>query len=233
MAVRRLRHTFWCPLVAALALTAAAIPGRPLDAQQGDTAQSIALRMQERYNRIRDFQADFVQTFRGGLFPSKDPSKNQREGHVYVKRPGRMRWVYSKPTKEEVGWDGKKFYQYLPDANQANVADASLEGNTTIGVLFLSGKGDILRDFTPSLAPITQAGTLALKLTPKQDPDGEFFVVVIDNKSGRLTSFVHTDNQGGETTTRFVNLKEDTGIPDSRFEFSPPKGTIISSAGGR
>ena len=53
--------------------------------------------MQQRYNSIRDFQGDFVQTYEGGVLRTK----TTEQGTLAIKRPGRMRFTYTKPERKE------------------------------------------------------------------------------------------------------------------------------------
>jgi outer membrane lipoprotein carrier protein len=193
----------------------------PLQAQQAPSADALARRLQQRYQDIRDFEADFTQTIRGGPLNIKSRAK----GHVYVKKPGRMKWVYSEPERYELTMDGKKVYTYYHEDGYATESDAS-DDQASTSLLFLAGKGDILRDFTPSLSAGAPAGTVGLKLTPRQpEPGFEYFVVVLDEKTARLRSLTTRDNVGAETTTDFSRLRENTAIDDRVF--NPPKGVKV------
>lgn len=195
-------------------------------AQPAGRAEALALKLQQHYDGIKDFEADFIQTVRGGVLPTKSVG----EGHLFVKKPGRMRWVYSKPERQELIWDGLRAISYSPDDKHAIESEAPADGSAAL--LFLAGRGNILRDFTPSIAPSTAPGTVGLKLTPRQaEPDFDHFTVVLDEKSTQLRSLVWRDGQGGETTTEFRNLKENAGIPDRLVVFTPPRGVEVITAG--
>src|SRR3954469_1096232 len=116
--------------------TRATGPSRP-------APEVLAKSLQQRYDGIRDFTADFSQTYRGGVLRTR----TVEQGTVTVKKPGLMRWEYLKPEKKEFVSDGRKTYLYVPQDKQVIVADAETEGTST-SYLFLAGKGDITRDFT-------------------------------------------------------------------------------------
>ena len=63
----------------------------------GEPAGADAVRVldavQARYESVRDFSADFVQTATVASLGRSEVSR----GQVWVKRPGRMRWEYSEP----------------------------------------------------------------------------------------------------------------------------------------
>jgi outer membrane lipoprotein carrier protein len=206
-----------------LSCLAAALGVSTLDAQPVQTAEALARRVQQRYQDIRDFEADFTQTMREGALPIT----SKAQGRVYVKKPGRMKWVYAKPDPYELILDGTKVYRYFPEDRYAEEIPAPESGSTSL--LFLAGRGDILRDFTPSTSPGTAPGTVGLKLTPRQkEPDFEYFILVLDEKTAQLRSLVTRDNLGGETTTIFSRLRENGGIADRVFVFTPPKDVRIA-----
>ena len=107
----------------------------------------MARSLQQRYQGIRDFSADFVQTYRGGVLRTQTTER----GTVAVKKPGRMRWVYTAPERKEFVSDGQKIYFYLPQDNRCMVTDVPPDDQATTPALFLAGKGDIASDFTAAL----------------------------------------------------------------------------------
>ena len=123
----------------ALAVTAA-LPS----AQTKRSPDALAKDLQARYQSIRDFSADFVQSYRAGVLKTK----TQESGKVSVKKPGKMRWTYAKPERKELVSDGRQLYAYVPEDKQVIVRDATTQAATPD--LFLSGRGDIARDFTRS-----------------------------------------------------------------------------------
>ena len=80
-------------LLLAVVVASSALAGQAKSA----TPEELASRIQTRYDTIRDFEADFVQTYQGGLLRTK----TTEQGTVAIKRPGRMRWVYTKPERKE------------------------------------------------------------------------------------------------------------------------------------
>jgi outer membrane lipoprotein-sorting protein len=67
-----------------------------------------------------------------------------------------------------------------------------------------------------------------LKLTPrKPEPDYVFVILAVDPKSLQVRQLIKRDEQGGESTITFSNLKENTRISDATFAFKPPKGVEV------
>ena len=82
-------------------------PGRCRRAEPPIPSRSPA-KVQQRYNGIKDIQGDFVQTYEGGVLRTKTTER----GTVAIKRPGRMRFTYTKPEKKEFVSDGTRLYTH-------------------------------------------------------------------------------------------------------------------------
>ncbi len=69
---------------------------------------------------------------------------------------------------------------------------------------------------------------MALKLTPRtRVPEYEHLTMVVDRQSLTLRMLVARDAQAGTSTFTFTTLKENVGLPDSRFTFTIPRGADV------
>lgn len=199
-------------------------------AQNRPAADVLARSLQQHYQSIKDFSADFTHIYRGGVLKTEA----REHGTVEIKKPGRMRWLYTGTEKKEFVSDGRKIYSYIPQDKQVIVTDVPPDNEATTSVLFLAGKGDIARDFTASYADTPVPGTLALKLTPRRaEPDYDYLVVAVDPSTLQIRGLVTKDKQGGESTLTFANLKENQGISDKEFVFRIPRGVDVVTDGTR
>jgi outer membrane lipoprotein carrier protein len=199
-------------------------------AQTGPSPEALARALQARYQNVRDFTADFVQTYRGGVLRTETSEK----GTVAVKKPGRMRWIYTSPERKEFVSDGQKMYSYIPEDRQVLVSDVPADNEAPTPVLFLAGKGDLVKDFTAALAPSPVSGSLGLKLTPRRsEPEYEYLIVAVDPATLQIRALTTRDRQGGESTLRFENLQENKGISDKDFAFRIPRGVDVITDGKR
>src|SRR4051812_7086581 len=150
------------------------------------SAAQLADALQRKYDAVRDFSADFIHTYQGGVLRKQ----LTEHGHVLVKKPGKMRWEYTAPEKKLFISDGVKLYSYIPEDKQVVVASVPKDDQAGAPILFLAGKGNLMRDFTPSLTSVpagSPAGSEALKLVPKAaQPDYDWLVLVIDRQSMML-----------------------------------------------
>ncbi|HSL23237.1 MAG TPA: outer membrane lipoprotein carrier protein LolA [Vicinamibacterales bacterium] len=189
-------------------------------------APEVARAVQQRYDTIRDFSAAFVHVYEGGVLRKKVTER----GTVQIKKPGRMRWEYTAPEKKVFVADGTQIYSYIPEDRQVIVRPMPTTDEATTATLFLTGKGNLTRDFAVSFGelPGAPAGTLVLKLVPKQterDYDTLFLAVERDTYQIRVLSAA--DRQGGRSTFTFTGIKENTGIADKTFTFRIPRGADV------
>ena len=191
------------------------------------SASGLAEALQHKYDTIKDFSADFVHTYRGGLLRRETVER----GRLLVKKPGKMRWEYQAPEEKLFVADGIKVYTYIPQDKQVLVSSLPSDDQATTPALFLAGRGSLTRDFVASFtdAPAgVPAGTRALKLVPRT-PQNEYEVLVlaIDPQSMALRALTTVDAQGGTSAFVFTNLRENVGIADKSFVFNVPRGVNV------
>jgi outer membrane lipoprotein carrier protein len=191
-------------------------------------ATEIANQVQARYDRVRDFSADFTQEAVSGVLRKKLVER----GSVIVKKPGKMRWTYKAPEEKVFVSDGTKMYMHTPADNQVIVSPVTPADQATTAVLFLSGKGNLTRDFTVSLIPGAPAGSYALKLLPKlAERDYDWLQLVVDRSTYQIQGLTAADKQGTTSTFTFTNFKENVNPPDKTFQFAIPRGADVIQAG--
>lgn len=191
-------------------------------------AAETARVLQQKYNQVKDFSADFVHTYEGGVLKRKSTER----GTVQVKKPGRTRWEYTSPEKKTFVSDGRMIYSYVPADKQVIRSPMPADDEATTAVLFLAGKGNLTRDFNVSYAEGGSADTWTLRLDPKlKQRDYDWLVVEVDRKTLQIRGLTAADQQGGRSTFRFSNYRENTGIDDKVFVFKIPRGTDVINAG--
>jgi outer membrane lipoprotein carrier protein len=210
-------------VVAAVSLLApqAAFPQSPSD---------LARAIQQKYDTVKDFSATFVHTYRGGVLRKEATER----GTVLIKKPARMRWTYESPERKVFVGDGSRIYSYIPEDKQVIISPVPADGDATTPALFLSGHGNLLRDFAASMpeAPDTTPGTHTLKLTPRRhEAEYDWLVLVVDRGTYRLRRLVTADAQGGQSTLTFSDVRENVGISDKAFRFTIPRGVDVVTNG--
>ena len=187
-------------------------------------AGDVAAALQRRYDAIRDFSASFTQTYEGGVLRRKA----SESGVVYIKKPGMMRWEYTRPQKKLFVSDGRTMYMYFPADKQVMKTPVTEQDQATSAVLFLMGKGDVTRDFTARYADTAADGAYVLRLDPKQrQAEYDWLQVSADRETLQIRALTAADAQGGRSTFVFSSFKENAGLADKMFQFSIPRGTEV------
>ena len=79
---------------------------------------------------------------------------------MLVKKPGKMRWTYKAPDAKVFVSNGTRLYQHFPEDNRVITSDAP--GDDQPAVLFLSGRGNLTRDFNVTFLKTAAEGSWAL-----------------------------------------------------------------------
>jgi outer membrane lipoprotein carrier protein len=212
--------------VTALLLTLAVVGA----AAAPPTPAELAATLQKKYDGVKDFSADFVHAYEGGVLRKQITER----GKLQVKKPGKMRWEYTAPEEKLFVSDGVKMYSYIKQDKQVIVSDIPAADQATTPTLFLAGKGSLTRDFIPSFvdAPAgSPPGSQGLKLVPKaRQREYDWLTLVVDPVSLGIRGLVTVDAQGGTSRFSFTNLKENVGMADKAFEFKMPRGVEVVHA---
>lgn len=194
----------------AVLLLAAAPAGRA----PAPDAAALAAKVQAFYERTKDLEARFAQTYTYAGFGRRQVSS----GTLRVKKPGMMRWDYEKPAQKTIAVKGPRLVQYEPDQNQAYVDERFDASAMSAAVTFLLGKGDLAREFD-----LAVDGTGALLLRPKeQDPRVESIALTVGG-DGEVTATRVVDGSGNVNEVRFSAVRRNAGLADSAFEVKLPK----------
>lgn len=209
------------PDVAAKAATKTAVTSTQHTApNQDERALSIAQDVQKVYDNIQDFSADFTQIYHSVSLDAERSSN----GHVYFKKAGKMRWDYAKPNERYLISDGDTLWIYEPEF--AQYYSQPLENAQLPSALrFLMGDGKLVDDFHIALKKENKKqATLELKPKKKnaQFSKLHFVVNLEDTKIVEVSVF---DALGNINTLSFQKMQYNQKLPDSGFDFVPPKGT--------
>jgi outer membrane lipoprotein carrier protein len=192
------------------ALAALLVAATPQPADAGALAQKV----QAFYERTRDLEATFQQTYTYSGFGRRQVSK----GTLKVKKPGMMRWDYETPTPKTVAVKGSRLVQYEPEENQAYVDERFDATAMSAAVTFLLGKGDLAREFALS---VDGAGDLVLR--PKEEDPRVDSIALAVGPDGQVRATRVVDGAGNVNEIRFEKVKRNPGLPDAAFDVKLPK----------
>jgi len=215
-------HTF---ITTALLLAVSGLGQAPAGQQ---SAAEVAAAVQRKYDQMKDFSADFTQTHAGGPLGRK----RVEQGSVVIKRPGRMRWEYKSPEKKLFVSNGKRLSFYDHANNQVTLSEMPEGDDATSAALFLTGRGNLTRDFNVSFLPNAAGDSYALKLEPKRrQNDFDWLELVVDRQTLQLRTLTAISKEAGRDSFAFSAIKENTGAADKMFEFEIPRGAEVIHAG--
>ncbi|HEY6098003.1 MAG TPA: outer membrane lipoprotein carrier protein LolA [Anaeromyxobacter sp.] len=187
-------------------------------------APALAAKVQGFYERTRDLEARFAQTYTYSGFGRRQVSS----GTLRVKKPGKMRWDYEKPAPKTIAVNGSRLVQFEPEENQAYVDERFDASAMSAAVAFLLGKGELAREFD-----LAVDGNGALLLRPKEaDPRVETIALTVGD-DGEVTATRVVDGSGNVNEVRFSGVRRNVGIPDSAFDVKLPKDVHRMTAPGR
>ncbi len=179
-------------------------------------------------NRIltetKSFSAEFLQI---SIDESGNPGK-PNIGKFYLSKPGRFRWNYHSPYKQEIVANGEKVWFYDADLEQVTVKQIGTAIGSTPALL-LTGQVDLDDNFIIEDLGVKD-GKEWIKLIPKGD-DNTFKYIAIGVQGNLLQGMELSDNFGQLTRIMFSEIELNNEIPPAIFEFVAPPGVDVFDEG--
>ena len=183
----------------------------------------ITAHIQEQYETLRGFQADFVQTLKNAASGESET----RTGKIFFKQPQFVRWETITPERElllagkDVVWD-----YFQEEMTVYKYPASKILGSKTM-LRFLSGKARLEQDFFVTDKG-TKEGLVKLNLVPREpEPSLVEADVWLDPETYLLKKILFIDFYGNENRLSLENLVLNPGLSMDLFEFTPPKGVEI------
>jgi outer membrane lipoprotein carrier protein len=147
-------------------------------------------------------------------------------GVFYLQRPGKFRWNYDKPFKQEIVSNSGKVWFYDTDLAQVTTKkiDESL-GSTP--ALLLTGQVSLDENYTMESQGV-EDGIQWIKLVPKSQ-DSSFKYVLVGLSKDSLAGMELSDNFGQLTRIYFTNVVVNAPLKSTLFDFKAPKGVDVFS----
>ena len=194
--------------------------------------QQAAANLVRQLNGVKSLTANFEQTTKvtkSNKAPQKQGLSAQHMNQTFtgvmkVARPGKFYWETTAPAKQTITTTGKTIWIYDPDLQQAIRQNLDDQVSNTPALLLSGNTNQIMQAYR-----ITQPdkGKTYYTLYPKQK-DGAFQSLTISFGANKAPSLMILEDSLGQTTyVKFNNVKVNPSIPDSTFNFNPPKGTDI------
>lgn len=191
----------------------------------GAQAESKPSYVQDFFNELHTLQADFDQQ----VVDSEHNVQQSSQGHMWIKRPGRFRWDYETPYRQQIVADGERLWSYDEDLEQVTVQKVS-DVLTSTPAMLLSGGQPLEEVFVvEELKPGKSARQVLL--TPKSD-DSNVTAITLYFDARTLVRIRAFDSFGNTTTFTFSNLERNQKLDAQIFRFSPPANAdVVGDAG--
>ena len=200
---------------------------RPSHAAELPPIDDVVSRLQQTYEKMVDFKADFIQETTVKSIKKTDVE----EGHVFFKNPRNMLWNYTKPKAKKLVINSRKVWLYLPQEKVAYMQDSDYIFKSKVLIKFLSGLGKLKDDFAIKYAEpnaLDKNGNYLLVLIPLEKSAAyNTLQINVDKNNFFILQVTFDDAVGNSTTLRFSNISINTGLALKIFQFQPPAGVSI------
>lgn len=191
----------------------------------GARAESSPGYVQDFFNGLRTLQADFDQQ----VVDSELNVQQSSQGHMWIKRPGRFRWDYETPYRQQIVADGERLWSYDEDLEQVTVQKVS-DVLTSTPAMLLSGGQPLEEVFVVEELKPGKSFRQVL-LTPKSD-DSNVTAITLYFDARTLVRIRAFDSFGNTTTFTFSNLERNQKLDAQIFRFLPPANAdVVGDAG--
>jgi len=189
--------------------------------------ESLLERIQERYDSMKDYRAEFEQ-----VTEYQTVNRTVRgKGEVYYKKPGRMLWVYEEPDGQFVLADGRHLYFYQPQENQVIKTRLGAAFRSDLPLSFLLGIGQIRTYFNAGVVERIDSN-YRIDLYPRQADAGfKKLQLTVSSQNYDIKRAQIEDVGGNRWAIDFRSIEHDIELKPSVFELKVPTGADIVEFG--
>lgn len=163
-------------------------------------------------NSIRTLSASFLQV---------DPDGNVETGHLYLRRPGRLRFEYDEPSPLLIVADG--IWLILYDKELGQVSRYPLY-KSLLGLLI--EKPADLQNKVHVTNIEKERDILRIKIISRDNPDDGWIILTFSEEPLMLRHWKIRDPQGGITTLTLNNTQVNKNLDPELFFFEDPHGSM-------
>jgi outer membrane lipoprotein carrier protein len=206
----------------------------PIDEQARKEVREVVKRLQARYEKTKDLQADFTQKTLIEGFERPVTSS----GKVYIKKPGRLRWSYLNPAAEDIYVNRDDVKVYVPEHKQVLIGKLTQMASSQAPLELLQGAARLDESFEIEPTPGNGkglAGIRLLTLIPKQNSSEsgktlQRIVLEVYPKTYFIRSVSLYELSGNVSTFEFSAPQANVGVNDELFELKVPSDVEVVKA---
>jgi len=185
------------------------------------SADAMAKLIDKHYDSLHSLEVNFTQEYEG-------MGMNRREsGILLLKKPGQMRWTYSKPAGKLFILDRHDGYFYSPgDTTAQRVPVKELDDlRSPLGLLL--GHTKLEKELTGLAIAPDAGGMYTLTGIPKGLEKRVSAFNITATADGVIKQMQIDETDGVRNTFVFSDERPNVAAPDSAFVFTPPAGVRV------
>ncbi|HEY5648509.1 MAG TPA: outer membrane lipoprotein carrier protein LolA, partial [Nitrospiria bacterium] len=173
---------------------------------------SVIRKIQSTYESTMDWRAEFQQTMTISGFDSPVRSS----GTLYIKKPGKLRWDYQEPSRDQIMVNMDTIWVFTADQKQVIVSSFDEISDSQLPLHLLMGFGKLNRDFhvewSDPAAPLDGEAPI-LRLTPREPAQGiTHLLVKVHPETFMITHLTLFESSGNRSRFVFSKIKKNKGL---------------------
>ena len=194
------------------------------------TPQHVVDKVDARYSKTNDLQAEFTQQTTIEGFETGFSST----GRLFLKKPGLLRWDYLQPSEEQIFVDGDQVMMYVPAHQQVLKGTLTQMAASKGPLALLQGVGKLSQQFTiTESVDFSDKDTNSPRLTLVPNSDGnqtptiKKIVLKLFPKSYLIEAITLFEVSGNVSHVTFKDLKVNTGLSKQLLQFDVPPDVVV------
>jgi outer membrane lipoprotein carrier protein len=176
--------------------------------------------LQEFLDDFKSLEANFVQT----LLNENGEELEKTTGTLLLQQPGKFHWSYEIPYTQKIISNGDVLWIFDEDLEQLTIREMGNAINQTPAGIIL-GNNSIKEHFIQADIGVIE-GFDWIELTPK-DLEAQYKNIRIGFDNTKLGMMIIVDNLGQTTRIDFSDVKKNTELSSTVFEFETPENVDV------
>ncbi|HEX4771477.1 MAG TPA: outer membrane lipoprotein carrier protein LolA [Bryobacteraceae bacterium] len=186
-----------------------------------EPVDDLIARMQKHYNSARTLSLQFEESY-SILGHARPPEA----GTLTLRKQGKMRWEYTRPSGKLFISDGKNVFLYTPADNRVEKIPLKDTEDMRAPMAFLLGHLDMKKEFRDFRSQERPDGTW-IEAAAKNDHVPYLKVEMLLQANGTVERLKIFGRDQSELSFKFTNEKVDPAVPDGLFHFEIPPGAEV------
>lgn len=175
--------------------------------------------LEEKYQNVASFSADFVQETTIELLEQT----KQQSGHLIL-APKRFRIEYQKPKAQHYVYDGQTLWIYTPQHKEVEIYEEATREISEEALDFLGGLGNLKKRFRLARTE-KKSGQIQFTLIPKKKKlNFKEVILSVAEKDLVVQEVTLIPKQGNRSHYRFSDVKTGGSVSEKTFTFEIPRG---------